>query len=75
MRIIYDEYADAAYIYLQAAPSSGEVTRTEPCDVDIKEGAVILEFDASGRLIGIEILGASRLLPTEALDQALRRQA
>lgn len=72
MRITYDASADAAHIYLQVALEPGEVARTEPCDVDIKEGAVILEFDTRGRLIGIEILGASRLLSAETLDEATR---
>jgi len=29
-----------------------------------------LDFDADGRLIGVEVLGASRRLPTALLDQA-----
>lgn len=66
MRIVYDSFADAAHIYLREL-ALGEIVKTEPCDVDSKEGAVILEFDAKGRLVGIEILGASRLLPAEAL--------
>ncbi|NHA16186.1 DUF2283 domain-containing protein [Thioalkalivibrio sp. XN279] len=72
VQITYDASADAAYILFQANLERGEVVRTEPCDVDIKEGAVILEFDGKGRLAGIEILGASRILPAETLDEAMR---
>jgi uncharacterized protein YuzE len=32
--------------------------------------SVILEFDHNNRLIGIEMLGASRVLPPEALETA-----
>jgi uncharacterized protein YuzE len=30
-------------------------------------GMINLDFDASGRLVGVEVLDASRLLPPEAL--------
>jgi uncharacterized protein YuzE len=35
-------------------------------------GDVILDFDGNGRLIGIEVLNASRTLPTELLESAER---
>lgn len=72
MQIVYDRSVDAAHVYFRSILASGEVVRTEPCDVEIREGAIILEFDAAGRLIGLEILGASRVLPAEALDAAER---
>lgn len=72
MRIVYDSFADAAHIYLREL-ALGEVVNTEPCDVDIQEGAVILEFDGKGFVVGIEILSASRLLPPELLETAVKR--
>ena len=69
MRITYDPSADAAYIYLQ---EDAVVATGEPCDGDIyiEDTAVILEYNAQKQLVGIEILGASRLLSAEALAGA-----
>ena len=60
VRVTYDVDADAAYIYLQAIPAGG-VERTIP--VELANGEVSLDFDARGKLIGIEILGAGAVLP------------
>lgn len=72
MRITYDPDADAAFLYLIDEIASGQVTRSEMCDLEIREGAVILAWDAEDRLLGIEILGASRLVPPEILEEADR---
>ena len=70
MRITYDSDADAAYVYLKDRIAFGEVVRTELCDVEIQEGAVILGFDSHRKLVGIEILGAGKLLNHETLNAA-----
>lgn len=67
LRLAYDADANAAYIYVKDALAPGEVIRSEVCDVDIKETAIVLQFDAEDRLVGIEILGARKLLPREVL--------
>lgn len=50
--ITYDPEADATYIYL----GRGEVTRTE------EAGPFSYDVDAKGRIIGVEILAASKVL-------------
>jgi uncharacterized protein YuzE len=74
MRVTYDGQANAAYIYLKPTIEPGEATRTYVCDLG-KEGfglevGVNLDFDVSGRLIGIEVLHASHGLPWEFLQRA-----
>lgn len=54
MRITYDPKVDAAYIYLSG-------NRREPETVEFDED-INLDFDAGGRLLGVEVLDASRRL-------------
>jgi len=72
MKVTYDPSANAAYIYLRDGEVPGGIARSEICDAEMKECAVILEFDHADRLVGIEILGARRLLSEETLDEATR---
>ncbi len=58
MRIAYDKIADAAYIYLKEKIEKGEVKST----ISMNEN-IILDFDTNKKLIGIEILSASRIIP------------
>jgi uncharacterized protein YuzE len=70
MIVRYDKTVDAAYIYFEQPERQAQVAKTVPCD-PIEIGAEInLDFDAQGRLIGIEVLGASRHLPAALLDDA-----
>lgn len=71
VKIRYDPQADAAFIYLLDQIGFGEVARTQICDLEIKEGAVILAFDSAGMLIGVEVLGARKLLSSDVLDRAV----
>ncbi|MFT2707646.1 DUF2283 domain-containing protein [Clavibacter zhangzhiyongii] len=71
MRITYDASVDAAYIYLTGIIGDGEVDTTihsllTPGD----RGEVALDFDADGRLLGIEVLHASAVLPAAVLAGA-----
>jgi uncharacterized protein YuzE len=74
MRVTYDGQASAAYIYLKPTIEPGEATRTHVCDLRNQgfglEVGVNLDFDVSGRLIGIEVLNASHGLDREFLRQA-----
>lgn len=70
MRITFDPDADAAYIYIKDELAFGEVKETHLCDVQVQGGAVILGFDKEGRLVGVEILGARQLIPSEVLASA-----
>lgn len=69
MKVTYDAEADAAYIYLVDEIGAGGVARTYPCDPSEVGGMVNLDFDAGGRLVGVEVMDASRLLPPTFLVQ------
>ena len=63
----YDPEADAAYLYLKAI-APGEVKRT--VFVEKLNNDVALDLDADGRVVGIEFLDPTRLLPAELLARA-----
>jgi uncharacterized protein YuzE len=66
-----DRRADAAYFYLSEEIEPGGVARTYSCDPREVHGDIHLDFDHHGKLVGIEVLDASRLLTKETLKQAL----
>jgi uncharacterized protein YuzE len=68
MKLIYDPDADAASIYLVDSIQPGGTARSHVCDVELMDCSVILDFDATDKLIGIELLGASKLLPSVLLE-------
>jgi uncharacterized protein YuzE len=68
MRVTYDKEGDAAYIYLTPIPP-GAAVRQEHVTGEAK-GELILDFDRVGRLLGIEVLGASRYLPPSVIAAA-----
>ena len=70
MIVTYDQSVNAAYIYLLSEIPPGSVKMTYPCDLSKIGGQINLDFDAFGKLVGVEILGASSLLPKEFLEQA-----
>lgn len=62
MKVKYDKEADAAYIYLKDKISRGDVKDT----ISMNEN-IILDFDSNKKLIGIEILSASKVVPKGAV--------
>jgi uncharacterized protein YuzE len=70
-----DTEATAAYIRLR----DGKVARTQP--YDSKKGLVTLDFDASGNVLGIEVVGQQEFsirelikqIPVEASDAVLNQ--
>ncbi len=70
-----DTEATAAYIRLR----EGKVARTEPFGSE--DGFVMLDFDAEGRVLGIEVVGQQefsireliKLVPVEAANSILDR--
>lgn len=70
MRFTYDGDADAAYVYLREARAPGDVASSHMCDVDIPNTAVVLEFGEGGTLLGIELLGARKLLGEDVLNSS-----
>jgi uncharacterized protein YuzE len=69
MRLTYDPDVDAAYVYLVDQIRPGGVARTVPVDSLPSQMVINLDFDASDRLLGVEILDASRVLPPELLGR------
>ncbi len=65
MRLEYDKEVDAAYIYLEYPTQEGEAKRTIQLNDDI-----VLDFDGKNKLIGVEILNASKILKKEVLHEA-----
>lgn len=60
----YDPEADASYIYVV-----GRARRIRPHhQVAALEGHVVFDVDDDGRILGIEILGVSRVLRAETLE-------
>jgi len=62
MRMSYDKEADAAYIYLKDKILAGEVAKTVSLDENVN-----FDYDKRKKLIGIEILSASKVLPEKQL--------
>ncbi len=65
MKITYDKEADAAYIYLEGSIEDGEAKKT----VELNDN-IIVDFDKEGKLLGIEILNASKILNKKSLLEA-----
>ena len=70
VRLTYDPDADSALVYLVDHIPPGGAPRSLMCDLEMRDGAVILLMNEEEQLLGIELLGASRLLPTAALNSA-----
>ena len=66
MKFEYDKKADAGYIYLKYPLKDGECKKTE----EVNEN-VILDFDAAGKIIGVEILNASKMLNKKVIEEAI----
>ena len=65
MKIEYDKEVDAAYIYLAGDIKGDGAKKT----IELNDN-IILDFDAEGKLIGVEILNASKVLNKKALLSA-----
>jgi len=62
MKLEYDKDVDAAYIYLVDDLNDGQVTKT----IELNEN-IIFDFDNKGKLLGMEILNASKVLNEKML--------
>ena len=65
MKIEYDKEVDAAYIYLKTTIKDGEVKET----IELNDN-IVLDLEEKGKIIGIEILEASKVLNKKALIEA-----
>lgn len=72
VRITYDQEANAAYVYFADPQAQLKVARMYACDPVQVGGMINLDFDESGRLIGVEVLGSTSKLPKYMLDSAER---
>ena len=72
LKVTYDRTVNAAYIYFTDPQVLNKVATMYPCDPIEVDGMINLDFDESGRLLGIEVLAASSKLPQFLLDQAER---
>ncbi|MFH0874189.1 MAG: DUF2283 domain-containing protein [Candidatus Komeilibacteria bacterium] len=68
IKVSYDKSVDAAYIYFQ--DPGGKVSKTYPCDPKEIDGMINLDFDDCGILVGLEIIGASKKLPKDLVENA-----
>lgn len=68
MKVTFDPKADAVYISL--VDEMPKVAWTYPCDPVAVHGMINLDFDPAGRLVGIEVLDASKKLPSSILSSA-----
>jgi uncharacterized protein YuzE len=64
----YDDRADAAYIYLVPRGADRVVARTRFCNVEFDGAAINVDLDADNRILGFEILGASKVLHASLLE-------
>ncbi|MFB7928712.1 DUF2283 domain-containing protein [Streptomyces sp. NPDC056039] len=70
MHIEYDRENDTAYVSLVAHIADGAAVRQIPVTGIGADAEVFLDVDASGRLLGIEVIGAEAALPAETLEQS-----
>jgi len=69
LELLHDSDADAAKINFVDVIQAGGVEKSHVCDIELANCSVVLDFDAADHLVGIEILGASRLLPEQVLKK------
>ncbi len=67
IKISYDKNADAAYIFFE---DEAGIKKTYPCDPKAVNGMINLDFNSSGRLVGIEVVDASKKLAKDILENA-----
>ena len=65
MKLEYDKDVDAAYIYIDEEVKNKKAKKTIELDDNIT-----IDFDEKGKLIGMEILDASRVLNKGVLHEA-----
>jgi uncharacterized protein YuzE len=71
MFVTFDGQADAAYIALGDGPVPPGSVETTVHSIQAPTGSEInLDFGADGRLIGIEVLNATEVLPKAMLAEA-----
>jgi len=67
----HDSVADAAFIYVADPIRPGGVAQTRMLHHYTPDASVHVHFDADNRLLGIEFLGFSRLVPDEVSQRVM----
>ncbi|MGH2767508.1 MAG: DUF2283 domain-containing protein [Actinomycetota bacterium] len=70
MRITFDREANIAYFQFSANKS--RLRRTIELEGHGLRGDLLLDVDEQGRIVGLEVTGASQVLPNEILSEARR---
>lgn len=70
VRLTYDRDADAAYLYLVESIGPNGVAQTRSSMLELDRASIDFDLDAEDKVLGIEILGASRVLTAETLRAA-----
>jgi uncharacterized protein YuzE len=68
MIVTFDSETDTVYLYFVDDIKRGQAARTVPGDPSGELAPFYFDFDAAGRLVGIEISDASRVLTPEFLS-------
>jgi uncharacterized protein YuzE len=71
MRVTYDSEVNAAYLDIEEDIAEGSVVENVVIERPGR-GDIVLDFDAEGHLLGVEVIGAAELLPTSVLAAAER---
>jgi uncharacterized protein YuzE len=71
-RVTFDRSANAAYIYFDGEIERGASVAQCPVECPKLKGELILDIDKHGRLLGMEVLGATRVLPYRFTEEAER---
>lgn len=66
MKFEYDKEVDAAYIYIDDSIKEKQVKKT----IELNDN-IILDFDKENKLIGVEILDASKVMNKRVLNEAI----
>ncbi len=69
MRATYDPQVDMAYIYVQDNIPPGGVAKTIEVRNDKDHTLFVIDLDAEGKLLGIEVF-SKKYLPKEVMDTA-----
>lgn len=68
MKFEYDSEADAAYIWLAGCEETSE-KQISGISIDGMDGEIEIDLNGEGRVIGIEFVGASYILPVEMIGK------
>lgn len=69
MRMSYDSEANAAYLTIEQHITDGSAIENVVVERP-GQGDIVLDFDADGRLLGVEVIGARELLSADVLATA-----